>query len=106
MKLWLDDVRPMPYDYDIHVKNAKVAIQLLETGLITEVSLDHDLGDVYHDGEPTGTGYDVAKWIEMHAFFSEIPRLRWHVHSANPAGCDSMMVALRNADRFWNLEKK
>ncbi|MDE1348062.1 cyclic-phosphate processing receiver domain-containing protein [Vibrio aestuarianus] len=35
------------------------AIALLKQGTVTEISLDHDLGDDEH-----GTGYDVVLWIE------------------------------------------
>ena len=34
-------------------------ITLLETGQVTELSLDHDLDDDHR-----GTGYDVILWIE------------------------------------------
>ena len=35
-------------------------IALLEAGNVTEISLDHDLGD-----DDRGTGYDVILWIEQ-----------------------------------------
>ncbi len=45
------------------------AIELLQTGQVTELSLDHDLGD-----DARGTGYDVVLWVEeqvaMHGFVS------------------------------------
>ena len=105
MRLWLDDVRPMPYDYDIHVKSAWVAIQILKTGLITHISLDHDLGDIYNDGLPSGTGYHVATWIESNAFEGTFGRITWAVHSANTVGVEKMTRALTQADKFWNGRK-
>jgi hypothetical protein len=97
--LWLDDVRPMPDGFDIHVKTAHEAIAVLKTAKIKKVSLDHDLGD-----EANGTGYDVARWIEEAAFNGELAPLDWAVHSQNPVGVEKMKQALQNADRFWMKE--
>ena len=44
----------------IWTKTAPQAIAILEAGDVTEVSLDHDLGE--EDG--VGTGYDVLRFIE------------------------------------------
>lgn len=93
-KLWLDDERPSPLGW-AHARTARQAIDILDTCTVTEVSLDHDLGD----GQ--GSGYEVACWIEKAAKFGQIPRLRWSVHSANPVGKARMEQALRHADTFW-----
>ena len=93
--LWLDDERDMPKNFNLHVRSSSLAIEVLQSGLtVVEVSLDHDLGD-------WGSGYDVAKWIEGEAYFGNMPRLSWHIHSANPVGCERMAMALRNADKYW-----
>lgn len=99
MKLWVDDERPMPEGFDYHVKTAKEAIELLDSGKVTEISLDHDLGAE----EIHKTGYMIAQWIEIAAHNHWIPPLEWHIHSANPVGRKNMEMALRNADRFWGL---
>lgn len=95
-KVWLDDCRPMPADYDIHVYTAKEAICLVRLNIVKAISLDHDLGD-----ESCGSGYEVAKWIEEAAFFNKIKRISWRIHSANPVGLKNMTMALEMADRFW-----
>lgn len=77
------------------------AIRLLETGKITEISLDHDLGDERENG----TGYFVAKWIEVAAHNAWIPRLKWTVHTANPAGGRNIEHALLSADRSWDRQQ-
>ncbi len=100
MKLWLDDVREMPPGYDVHVRTARDAIDFLESGGVTDISLDHDLGD-----EENGTGYDVAKWIEEQAFYHKLPKLIWRIHSQNSVGVKNMLAALVNADRFWASAK-
>jgi len=101
MKVWLDDVRPMPYDYDVHVKTAKHAIELLKAGLVTEISLDNDLGSVYHDDSSTGEGRHVADFIEEAAYLCELPRLVWHTHTSNTVARSVMEAALSNANTFW-----
>lgn len=95
MKLWLDDVRPMPQGYDRHVRTAAETISAIQEGIFDEVSLDHDLGD------GCGTGLEVARWIEEEARAGRLGRLRWRVHSMNPVGKAAMECYLRNADRVW-----
>jgi hypothetical protein len=64
VKVWLDDRRP-PYpnpDEWVWVRTPAEAIELLETGEVSELSLDHDLGLI--DGDRELTGYDVVTWME------------------------------------------
>lgn len=96
MRVWLDDERPMPDGFDTHVKTAAEAVLLLQTGDVTFLSFDHDLGN-----PDNGTGYQVASWVEKNAFEGRLPRFEWAVHSANPVGARSMTAALRNADAYW-----
>lgn len=100
MKLWLDDIRPMPEGYDVHVTTAQEAISFLETHNVTEISLDHDLGP-----EEAGTGYSVACWIEYAAFKSLCKPIVMHIHSANPVGMERMSKAIKNACRYWNVKE-
>ena len=96
MKLWLDDLRLPPQGWH-WVKSAKEAIIILKSGVVKEISLDHDLGDDL----AMGTGYDVAVAIEQGAFSGVLAPLIWSIHSANPVGIQKMRQALYNADRFW-----
>ncbi len=66
MRVWLDDLRPMPEEYDYWAKNAYEMIGLLISGNITFISFDHDLGYFHEEKEldPKNTGYEVAKYIE------------------------------------------
>lgn len=105
MKIWLDDERNPKNQKiqelfgskgnEIWVKNYEDAVKHLKTGQVTEISLDHDLGTVK-------TGMDVAKFIEAAAFWKLIPKLLWKIHSQNPVGKKNMLLALQNADRYWN----
>lgn len=102
LKVWLDDLRQMPSNFDRWAKTAQEAINMLKTNNVAFISLDHDLG------EHAGTGADVARWIEEHAFKYKngdpdgLAPLQWAIHSANPVGRQNMLMALNNANRFWH----
>jgi hypothetical protein len=101
VRVWLDDLRPIPVGFDHWVKTAQDAIALLKCGTVSLISLDHDLGP-----PDAGTGYDVAKYIEQAAYFDEIPHLQRQIHSANPVGRHNMEAALRNADNYWKQHQE
>ena len=125
MKIWLDDIRPMPFPeriaegkfgypfdpeapYDIWCKTAKEAIKLIEGGAVKFISFDHDLGDMegedglwYTKYEHAPTGYDVAKKIEEWAWHGQLGPIRWKVHSANPVGSENIRKAMLSAERAW-----
>ena len=100
MRLWVDDERPMPADFDIHVKTAREAIAQIDTGNITAISLDHDLGE----GEDTG--YTVACYIEHGAYYGSIGPMKLMVHSANPVGARNIQLAFQEAQMYWNGPNK
>lgn len=95
MRIWLDDIREMPKDFDIWVKNPEYAGLLISTGQVTYISFDHDLG---YDQ----TGYDVAKVIESMAHDGSIDYIGWDIHSANPVGRKNIEMAMKSAERFWS----
>ena len=96
IKLWLDDIRPMPEGFTHWAKTADEAIELLRTGEVTEISFDHDLGP-----ETAGTGYDVAKFIEEQAHLGKSKPVSWRIHSANPVGRTNIEAAMKSAERAW-----
>jgi len=88
MKLWLDDVRKPPDNSWHWVRTAEEAISWLADGIVSEASLDHDLG--YSASRMSG--YDVVCYLER------VPdNLPWNgtkVHSMNPVGAEKMRVVL------------
>lgn len=94
VQVWLDDERPIPSDYDVHVRTAEEAIALLKSGRVSRISLDHDLGQ-------EKTGYDVAKWIEENAMKGTLRKLNVRVHTQNPVGNQNILAAIKNAQRYW-----
>lgn len=101
MKVWLDDFRAMPVAFDVHVKSFGDAITILATGKVTFISFDHDLG--YPN---KGTGYDVAKWIEAQARLNNLERFEWASHSANPVGVKNITSAMKQADKYWDINEE
>ncbi|MEZ6068494.1 MAG: cyclic-phosphate processing receiver domain-containing protein [Planctomycetaceae bacterium] len=102
--IWLDDIRD-PNDPRVQeqfgaeagmvwVKTVDAAISRLKSNRVAWISLDHDLGT-------SGTGYDVARWIEQRAESGELRRLVWTIHSANVDGARKLRRALEAADRHW-----
>jgi hypothetical protein len=100
MRVWLDDVRQMPFGYDAWAKTADEAITALRDHDVDHISLDHDLADEhYPDGLDSGvdydsyrekTGYSVVLWmVENNKFPKSI-----HVHSLNTVGVASMLSTL------------
>ncbi len=77
MKVFLNDERNTP-DGWVRAYWPDEVIALLETGQVTELSLDHDLDD-----DRRGTGYDVILWIEQAVALRGFTPPIMHVHSAN-----------------------
>lgn len=96
MKVYLDDVRTPPSECWVLVKTSADAIILLETGQVTHLSLDHDLGDDCY-----GNGYIVACWLENKVATDAtfvLPDVT--IHSANPVGRAKMQAALDSAKKI------
>ena len=81
VNIYLDDVRSMPFGFDIHVRNYKDCIYWLSRNdSICTLSLDHDLGE-------DKTGYDVICWIEEQCYNNKfVLPYEILIHSANPVG--------------------
>jgi hypothetical protein len=104
MKLFLDDERSPTFvgwvdDCEVVIaRDATLAIRWLAKGVITHVSLDHDLGEFSH----AGSGYDVACWIERAAHDGTLDRVVCQCHSMNPVGRDRINAALAGARKAWD----
>jgi hypothetical protein len=96
MKIYLDDERPTPNDNWTRCYWPDEVIELLKVNDVTELSLDHDLGN-----DARGTGYDVLLWIEERVSTTEyVPPKRIRIHSANAAAVQKMKAALRQIMRI------
>lgn len=95
MKIWLDDLRPMPSQYDHHsfsVDDAKMTILEAERNniKIELIDCDHDLGDYANYG---GDGIKLLDWLLERNTLYPIK-----LHTANPVGRANMQ---RMIDRYW-----
>ena len=94
MKIWIDDVRPVPAGY-IGTKSVNETIALIEKaesdGIeIDLLDLDHDLGDYASDG---GDAIKILDYLaEREAFYPV------QIHTANPVGRANME---RTINRYW-----
>jgi hypothetical protein len=95
MKIYLDDERTPP-DGWILARSVPVLTHLLQTQKdITNLSLDHDLG------EDELTGYDFMRWLEAQVFkgtIKKIPEITFH--TANPTGRKNMELALTSIKKM------
>lgn len=96
MKVFLDDIRNPPSDEWIVVRTYEDCIKFLETGQVTELSLDHDLGNY---NSYCYTGYDVAVWIEEKVWKSDFYPPVISVHSANPVGLQRILASIESIKR-------
>lgn len=94
MKLWLDDLRPVPYGYEgaKSVNEAKKLIQEAEhNGIeIEALDLDHDLGDYADQG---GDAIRLLDWLAERGTFYPV-----EIHTSNPVGRANMERILA---RYW-----
>ena len=97
IKIFLDDERQAPKGW-IHVKWPKDVIKLLETYKVSEISLDHDLGD-----DSRGTGYDVILWIEEAVVTTGFVPPKIKIHSANASAALKMAAGVRSINTFYSL---
>ena len=94
MKVYLDDERETPAGW-VRVYWPDEAIELLQTGKVVEISLDHDLGD-----DDRGTGYDVVLWIEEAVITRGFNPPVIVVHSANSSAREKMELGIQAIKRF------
>lgn len=95
MNVYMDDLRLGPYndavfggfewqDYVI-VRSIANTKELLSSGLVFDLSLDHDMGSEL-------TGYDLVKWM---ADTNTWPKGKMFIHTANPVGRNNMVATIK-----------
>jgi hypothetical protein len=100
MKVYLDDERATP-DGWTRIYWPQEAIPLLQSGKVTHISLDHDLGD-----DERGTGNDVVLWIEEAVFTQGFQPPIITVHSANSSARNKMELGINNIYKQANITMK
>lgn len=100
MKVFLDDERVTPEGWT-RVYWPHEAIRLLESGVVEEISLDHDLGD-----DARGTGYDVILWIEEAVALRGFRPPKIYIHSANSSAREKMEAGVLAIERLVRKQKR
>ena len=93
-RVYLDDERIAPPGWT-QARWPDEVIRLLEAGGVTDLSLDHDLGD-----DDRGTGYDVILWIEEAVAIRGFKPPRIVVHSANSSARIKMQAGIEAISRL------
>lgn len=94
MKVYLDDLRPTPEGW-VRVYWPDEAIEILKTGKVEVISLDHDLGN-----DERGTGNDVVLWIEEAVVTQGFIAPQIKVHSANSSARLKMEAGIRSINKL------
>lgn len=88
-KLYLDDIRPIPFGF-VGVRSYSEFVTFIEqNGLPDFISFDHDLGE-------EKSGYDCAKMLVEYCMNTEQPLPDFAVHSQNPVGKQNIESLLGN----------
>lgn len=106
IRLWLDDERDPDDTFWWEkfpqlaqggwtwVKTVPEAKSVIETGNVSFISFDNDLG-VPEEGK------HLASWIEEKAYYKEIPQMDWEVHSQNSVAGPLIESIMQRAKSFW-----
>lgn len=99
MRVYLDDERTTPHGWERAYWPEEVIV-MLESGSVTELSLDHDLGD-----DERGTGYDVVLWIEEAVALRGFVPPTITVHSANTSARIKMEAGIKAIEALCHRSK-
>jgi len=100
--VFLDDNRPCPDERWTLVNWPQEAIDILKTGNVTHLSLDHDLGN-----DRRGKGYDVILWIEKQVATNDFkPPKVMLAHSSNESAKLKMRAGIRAIRKIYNQKLK
>jgi hypothetical protein len=95
IKLWLDDLRTPPEGWTC-AKTVDEAIALFEEHVVSDISLDNDLG-TDAEGTPLPEGRHLALWMAENECW---PTNTISVHSANPIGVQYMIGVITRYGPF------
>jgi hypothetical protein len=85
VQLYVDDIRSAPNDDWVVARSYRDAVKYLESGVVTSLSLDHDLGGKL-------TGYDICVWMVSQEYF--VWPITIVLHTSNTVGRDNMRQLL------------
>lgn len=126
--LFLDDERQPkdvkwvelpPYSWVVVKSYAEFVKTIMEKGIPTTVSFDHDLADEHyaeytaaHDPKLIGerriryetlhepTGYECAKWLAHLCVERKVPVPLYYIHTLNPIGRQNIVLIMESARKM------
>lgn len=102
-KVYLDDERKAPKGW-MQTTTSHETIKLLQKRVVSELSLDHDLGDILKD--KCGTGYDVLLYIEQQVAYCNMVPPKITIHTANVSARVRMEQAVESIYRIYESKNK
>ncbi len=107
MRLFVDDIRPAPTGWEL-ARTVSKAIRLLDTQVVTELSLDHDIACYLFAGQ-SHTSDETFEGVAR--FVANLPKerrpKRIYIHTANPLAGERMMEILDGKveilERDWSF---
>lgn len=93
LKLYLDDLRPIPEGFVGVRSYSEFVIFITQNGLPDYISFDHDLG-------LQESGFDCAKWLVNYCLDNVKPIPKFVVHSQNPVGKQNIESLLNNFNKI------
>ena len=100
MKIFIDDVREAPPNFDVTLRSSQEAILWMTVnGIPDHISFDHDLGG-------DDTAMRIVHWmidVDLESEYDLIPNnFTFQVHSANPVGAENIAKTLQGYLKFRN----
>lgn len=101
MKIWVDDIRPMPEEFDVHCKSVWETIGCISDATARDIeieliSLDHDAGEEYIHGGDFIQVLCYLEWLLCEK--EEVVCTKFRIHTGNPVGAERMRAILRACD--------
>lgn len=98
MKIFLDDTRSAPQGW-ILARWPEDVIKAIRTGGVSEISLDHDLGEGSDLAHPR-TGMDVLNWLEREVLTNNLKPPLIRIHTANPVASQRMHAVASKLNQY------
>ena len=109
VKIWVDDIRPKPDDYDFRVKSVFGFIYLLGKLSVAQrdnpilLNLDHDAGEYVAEG---GDYIKILEFLDANLTGAGCPvdTVRVCFHSGNPVGVKNMRRIVAHSDCMMEVK--
>lgn len=99
LRLWIDDTRLAPKDYDIQVKTATDAVIILIENKVSHVSFDYNLESWKKSGEDI-----IAALIRLGAGGNLVQPFSWSIHCGMYDNAEKLRAAMATLIAMWGVD--